>query len=146
MGNEPAGGEEMSAEDPAALSCRWMEEVWNGKRAAAIDELFAPDGIAHGLGEEGDIHGPEAFKRLHSILVEAFPDLQVTVEDVVGAGDKAVVRILVTATHTGDLPTVPATGRSVRFTGMTFTRWRDGQIVEGWNNVDFAEMMRQLTQ
>jgi steroid delta-isomerase-like uncharacterized protein len=147
MGSEPEGRRErMNIDNAAALSCRWMEEVWNGKRASAIDEMFAPDGIAHGLDDDGDIHGPEAFKKLHATLVGAFPDLHVVVEDVVGGEDKAAVRISVTATHTGDLPNLPATGRSVRFTGMTFTRWREGKIVEGWNNVDFSAMMRQLTQ
>jgi steroid delta-isomerase-like uncharacterized protein len=136
----------MYSEDAGGLSRRWMEEVWNGKRAAAIDEMFATDGIAHGLSDEGIIQGPEAFKKLHAVLVKAFPDLHVAVEDVLCVEDKGAVRFSVTATHTGDLPTVPATGRRVHFTGMTLTRWREGQIVEGWNNVDFAAMMRQLTQ
>ena len=43
---------------------RWFEEVWNKGREDAIDEMFAADGVAHGLTEEGDktMRGPEQFK------------------------------------------------------------------------------------
>ena len=37
-----------------------------------------------------------------------------------------------------------ATGKTVTFTGMTFTRWENGQIVEGWNNVDIAGILKQI--
>jgi hypothetical protein len=37
--------------DPGTLIHRWFDEVWNRGREDTVDELFAPDGIAHGLGE-----------------------------------------------------------------------------------------------
>ena len=41
----------MSDETKSILH-RWFEEVWNKGREEAIDELFAEDGIAHGLADE----------------------------------------------------------------------------------------------
>ena len=82
---------------------RWFEEVWNKGRADAIDEMFACEGIAHGLSEESssDLCGPEGFKPFFESFRRAFPDLQVTVEDTVVEGDKIAARCSVRATHTG---------------------------------------------
>jgi len=53
----------MSA-NPKTLIHRWFEEVWNQGREETIDELFARDAIAFGLGEtEQPVHGPSEFKK-----------------------------------------------------------------------------------
>src|SRR5215210_1139102 len=83
---------------------RWFEEVWNKGREEAIDEMFAIDGIAHGLaGENGqELQGPADFKPFFRKFRDAFPDIQVTIEDCITEGDKATARCRVTASHTGD--------------------------------------------
>jgi steroid delta-isomerase-like uncharacterized protein len=133
------------SEDNAARVRRWFEEVWNRGRAEVIDEMFAADGVAHGLAEEGgDLRGPEEFKVFHARFMGAFPDMQITIEDLLSDGDRTAVRLSGTATHRGDHLGVDATHRPIQFTGMTFTRWRNGQIVEGWNNVDIAGIRQQI--
>jgi steroid delta-isomerase-like uncharacterized protein len=134
----------MSAENEALIRY-WFEEVWNKGRAEVIDEMFAEDVLIHGLGEGGsDLHGPDAFKVFHSQFMGAFPDIHITVEDVLSGEDRTAARFSGTATHTGPHLGVEATGKKVTFTGMTFTRWRNGQIVEGWNNVDIAGILQQV--
>lgn len=54
------------SDENVALTYRWFEEVWNKGRAEAIDEMFAADGIAHGLGEAGvDVEGPHRRRPNH---------------------------------------------------------------------------------
>jgi steroid delta-isomerase-like uncharacterized protein len=137
--------EGVMSEDNAARVRRWFEEVWNRGRAEVIDEMFAADGIAHGLAEDGgDMRGPEAFKLFHARFMGAFPDMHITIEDLLSQGDLTAVRLTGAATHRGDHLGVDATHRPVTFTGMTFTRWKNGQIVEGWNNVDIAGIRKQI--
>lgn len=131
--------------DNEALTRRWFEEVWNKGRVEAIDEMFAEDGIAHGLSDgEEEIRGPAAFKVFHATFRGAFPDMQITMEEILCQDDKTAGRFSGQATHAGDQLGIPATGKRVNFTGMTFIRWKDGKIAEGWNNVDFAGIMAQL--
>jgi steroid delta-isomerase-like uncharacterized protein len=133
------------AQDVAALARRWFEEVWNKGRREAIDEMWDENCVAHGLLDGGaDIQGRDAFKALQTRLRGAFPDLHIEVEDVIADGDRTAMRICCTGTHLGDHLGIPPTGKKVAFTGMTIARWRDGKIVEGWNNVDMAGMMRQI--
>jgi steroid delta-isomerase-like uncharacterized protein len=124
---------------------RWFDEVWNNGNLAAIDELFAADGIAYGLGEHGiNVVGPGAFKPFVQKIRDAFPDIHIAVEQTVEEGDWIAARFSAQMTHTGGALGILPTGRRVAVSGMTMTRIANGQIVEGHNNWDIAGMMQQL--
>jgi steroid delta-isomerase-like uncharacterized protein len=127
---------------------RWFEEVWNQGRTQAIDEMLSPETHGHGLplADGKQVDDMAAFKEFHRTFRSAFPDVKVTVEDVVTEGDKQVARCLVTGTHTGDGLGRPATGKKVRFHGMTMIRMKDGKTVQSWNNFDFHTMYQQLEE
>src|SRR6185503_12959900 len=69
------------------LARRWFEEVWNARRDAAVHELLAENAVAHMEG--ADLVGPERFLEARAALVGAFPNIRVTVEDVVADVDRA---------------------------------------------------------
>ena len=129
-----------------ALMRRWFEEVWNSGRPEAISEMFAENGIAHGLSDDvnNPLRGPKGFLPFHAQFREAFPNIEVVVEDQVAEGDLVATRCSVRGKHEGDSLGVAASHSQVDFTGMTITRIRDGKIVEAWNNFDFMRMYRQL--
>jgi predicted ester cyclase len=122
---------------------RWFDEVWNNQNEAAIEEMFAEDGIGHELGPE-PIVGPENFKTFHRAFVSAYPDLKVRVEDTVVEGDKIAVRCRVAGSHNGDGIGLAPTNRPVEFTGMVMVRIKDGKIAEAWNEFNFMEMYKQV--
>jgi steroid delta-isomerase-like uncharacterized protein len=125
---------------------RWFDEVWCQKRVEAVDELMSADAIGHGLGEGGaPTRGTREFKEFHQKFCQAFPDLHIHLDEVLAEGDLTAVRFTATGSHTGDGLELPPSGRQVSFTGMVFTRWQDGQVVEGWNLIDFPAMQQQLT-
>jgi len=134
------------SEENKALVKRWFEEVWNKGRSEAIAEMFAEDGTAHGLSEDATatMKGPRDYVPFYSAFRGAFPDIIVTVEDMVAEGDKVAARCSVRGKHTGDHLGFAATDTPVDFTGITIVRIRDGKIVEAWNNFDFMRMNRQL--
>jgi len=125
---------------------RWFEEVWNKRRAEAIREMVTEDLVVHGLSDaQGEaIKGVKEFDRFHSQFVNAFPNIQVKVEDLIAEGDKVAARCTVSAKHTGDALGFAPTHADVDFTGIAIVRIKDGKIVEAWNNFDFMKMNRQL--
>jgi predicted ester cyclase len=129
-----------------ALFRRWFEEVWNKGRAEAIDEMFAPDGIAHGLSDEPGktMTGPADFKPFHRVFRGAFPNIEVNIEDAIAEGDMIAVRCSVRGKHTGDHLGIPGSDSPVEFTGMVMARIKDGMFVEVWNNFDFLRMNKQI--
>ena len=138
--------EDYETSDNASLVRRWFQEVWNGGRAEAIDEMFDEEGVAHGLADESGApcRGPAHFRVFHQRFREAFPDIEVVVEDTVSEGDKVAARCTVRGRHRGDSLGFKATDSPVEFTGMTFVRISDGKIAEAWNNFDFMSMFQQL--
>ena len=134
------------SEENTALIRRWFEEVWNKGREEAIDELFAAEGIAHGLADEAGnaLRGPQDFKPFFRKFRSAFPEIEVVVEDTVAEGDKVAARCVVRGKHQSDSLGFAATGQSTEFTGITIVRIENGKIVEAWNNFDFMTMYKQL--
>ena len=132
--------------DIKAFIRRWFEEVWNKGREEAIDEMFAEDGIAHGLADEtgAPLRGPNGFKPFFRSFRGAFPDIEVIVEDTVAEGDKVAARCRLHATHAGEGLGFAATQRPMEITGIAIVRVKDGKIVEAWNNFDFMAMFQQL--
>ena len=133
------------SEENKQLVRRWFEEVWNKGRAEAIDEMFAENGIAHGLSDDPAkaIKGPTDFRPFHTTFRQAFPNMIIDVEDMVAEGDKVAARCSVRGKHEGEFMGRAATQAPVEFTGMTIVRIRDGKIVEAWNNFDFLTMNKQ---
>ena len=128
-----------------ALVRRWFDEVWNQGREETIDELFAANGVAHGLGDtEIDLFGPNGFKPFFRNLRSSFPDIRMTIEDLVAESDKVGVRLRVEGTHRGAELGVPPTGRRITLAGIILVRISGGQIVEGWNSWDQLGLLRQI--
>jgi predicted ester cyclase len=131
--------------DLKALSRKWFEEVWNKRNLSVVPELSQPNAIAWGLAPDGKSITFDSFIPFHKRFIDTFPDFHIAVDDVIEEGDKTVVRLTATGTHTGHAMGVSPTGKRIRMTGMIMIRWKDGKIIEGWNEFDAWGMMQQLS-
>jgi hypothetical protein len=111
--------------------------------STTIDEIVAPD-VRIRTPLPVNATGADALKRVWAILLQAFPDLHVTVEDVIAEGDKVVTRNTVTGTHQGDFMGRPPTGKSVSYNEIFIFRFAGGRVAETWGVVDSLSVMRQL--
>ena len=108
-----------------------------------IDELVAPDAV---ISTPLPIAatGAELLKEVFGRLLSAFPDLRVTVEDLIAEGDKVVARDTVTGTHRGEYMGIAPTGKSITYNEIFIVRLEDGRIAETWGVVDVLSQLRQL--
>ncbi|MBV9329868.1 MAG: ester cyclase [Chloroflexi bacterium] len=133
----------MSTQDNKALIRRYYDEL-NRKSFAAYDELVAPDVTYNGaaVGRDG--------MRQFSIMVRTtFPDLRVTVDEMVAEGDLVATYFTWAGTHLAELQSpalgrVAPTNKSFRAKGMDLYRIRAGQIAEIRDSVDRLSMYQQL--
>ncbi|MFI6291388.1 ester cyclase [Nonomuraea sp. NPDC050790] len=79
-----------------------------------------------------------------TMLLRAFPDIEVTVEDVIEQGDKAVYRNTVTGTHLGEYRGIAPTGNPVTYQEIFIVRYADGLIAEIWGITDVHAQLRQI--
>jgi steroid delta-isomerase-like uncharacterized protein len=108
-----------------------------------IDELVEPDAMIR-TPLPLKVIGAQALKAVFATLHRAYPDLHVTVEDLIAEGDKVVSRNSVTGTHQGEYMGLPPTGKSVTYNEIFIFRFVNGRIAETWGVVDVFSQMRQL--
>jgi predicted ester cyclase len=135
----------MSTEENKALVRRYYEEAVNQRKLAVVDELVTPNHLSHAYpGDPDGGRGPEGLKRTLALFTTAFPDLRVTVDDMVAQADLVVTRTTSRGTHHGELMGIAPTGKQVTFTAITIDRVRDGKIVENWLELDRLGLLQQL--
>lgn len=129
--------------DYKEMAERWYGEVVSGGKTELIDELCAPDFVDHDPlpGTSADLAG---IKEFVAQIRAAFPDLQVTVDDLIGEGDRLAVRSTMRGTHEGDFMGIPATGKKVEVSNYDFVRFENDQAAEHWGVIDSAALMEQL--
>lgn len=121
---------------------RLMEAVGAGRDEEA-DELLATDFVDHNP-MPGQPPGPAGFKEWLHAARAAFPDLTVTVQDVLTDVDRLAARVRYRGTHGGSFVGVAAAGREVDFEAFHFTRFRNGRIVEWWGTADLLGALQQI--
>ena len=132
----------MSTDDNETLVRRFVEEVLAKGRIEAVDELVAPDFVSH-TWDMTDA-GRDKLKAITPQMHERLTDVEMSVDEVVAADDRVVVRLTSSATPTGDFMGVPAAGKRYSIGEIHWFRVRDGQIVEHWHQMDGLGLMRQL--
>lgn len=123
---------------------RHYDAAWNARDLSSIAETHAADFVHHDPSNPAPLRGPAGVQAQLAAVHGAFPDLRMTVDDIVAEGDAVVVRFHVEGTHGGPFAGIPATGRSVRIGGMVLHRFRDGLIVEDHVVRDTFGLMVQL--
>jgi steroid delta-isomerase-like uncharacterized protein len=119
-----------------------MFEAINKQNLAELDAVMSPDFVLHMHTQR--IQGLEEGKQVVRNEIRAFPDLHVTVEDIIAEKDRVCVCLKETATHTGEYRGLPPTGNRLSYTVAAIWRISDGKIVEGWIVYDQLEFLEQL--
>jgi steroid delta-isomerase-like uncharacterized protein len=108
-----------------------------------IDELVEPDAVMR-TPLPIEATGAQLLKEVFARLLRAYPDLHITIEDLIEESDKVVSRNTVTGTHQGENMGIPPTGKSVTYDEIFIARFAGGRIAETWGVVDVLSQMRQL--
>ena len=124
-----------------------VEEVLNGiyeaintGNLALLEKFVAPDYAEHSEGSRG----VEPFQQQVGAFRAAFPDLHVSIDDLVTDGDRFASRTTVTGTHTGDLMGLPATGKHISVEAVDIGRIENGQAKERWGGLNMYSLLTQL--
>ncbi len=136
----------MSTEDNKAKERRVFEEGLDQGKVAVLDELFAPD-FSYRDPDLPGVRTFEDFKRYTIETRSAFPDLHMTIEDMIAEGEQVAMRLTFRGTNTGDIVTprhIPATGKQVTMTEILIVRFAEGKVVELWSEADYLGGYQQL--
>ena len=110
---------------------------------SVFDEVISPQMVEHNPAP-GQAAGPEGMKEIATMLRTGFPDLQVTVEDLIAEGDKVVGRMTASGTHKGEFMGAAPTNKVVTMQEIHICRFSQGKVVEHWGLEDSMGLMQQL--
>ena len=118
----------------------FIEEAWTIGNVDVIDDIFSENYDAHPMG----VIGGSGMKQHVVGFRAAFPDLRITIDDLIAEGEIVVARATMYGTQKGEFFGIPPTGKEVNVSMFGIDRIVDGKIVEGWGEVDMLTMMQQL--
>lgn len=150
----------LSIDQRKALVRHYLETAWNGpvtdERSDTARHIAASDASQQNIPSGTDVQHSPAYvylgdeqlriplAQLRGVVRTTFPDIRLTISDLVVEGEKVVVRWFLQGTDLGGYEGHAPTGRQIRLTGITIMRMEHDIIVEEWNEVDIAGMLRQL--
>lgn len=124
---------------------RLYEDVWNGSNPTTADELVHEDYCIHDRELAATMQGPALYRALASGTREIFPDMAVTIEDLITADEKIALRWTMTGTHEGgSMFGVEPTGQEVELTAIEINRFENGKLIETWTQSDRLGLMQQV--
>jgi steroid delta-isomerase-like uncharacterized protein len=126
-----------------ALVRRMEDEIFNKRRLDAVDEFIAPEYVLR-TAAEGIANGRDAVRESIAAYLNAFPDLHISIDELVAEGDRVVGCFTFTGTHGGNLLGLPPTGRRIAARQIAIYRISDGQVIEEWEVSDQLGLMQQL--
>jgi steroid delta-isomerase-like uncharacterized protein len=127
-----------------AIARRYVAEVFSGGNAERARDYFTTDVAWHG-GALGTVTGVDTVVPVLGGFIGALSDIEATVQDAITSDDIVALRLVVSATHTGNLLGVPATGRAIRWDAVDIYRVNDdGRISEQWAFEDLAAILSQV--
>jgi len=130
----------MSLEENKAIVRRLAEAI-NEKDLTALDDLMALDFV----DLDQNLRGLDSFKKYESMFLKGFPDMYLTIKDIMAKGDRVWIRLEVTLTHTGEFRGILPTGNKIKLKSFMIWRIADGKIVARESQVwDFMDFFKQL--
>jgi predicted ester cyclase len=119
------GSGQMTRDEMKELANR-MYAALNAGNLDEVDAIYAAGFCSHAMGATGT----GAVKKAWAAVREKFPDLRVSVEDMLAEGDKVAVRTVLHGTPADQAGEPPPTL-------MEIIRIADGQIAELWGVSDW---------
>jgi len=124
------------------------ENVWNsflnGDTTVVNKDNFQTDVIV--VTNEGNLVGIEAIKNFYMNYLNGFSNIEFTIIDAFGQGDKIVKHWNFKGVHTGVFFGIPATGNKLDLSGTTLVEMKNGKIAKEQDFFDMQSMISQLNK
>jgi predicted ester cyclase len=135
--------ETLEVDQRVATVREFVAGVINGHDPERARDFFTADVVFH-AGALGTLSGIDTVATTLGGFIDALTDIDAVEQDVIASGDLVALRQVVSATHTGNLLGVPATGRRIQWDAVDIYRvLDDGRISEQWAFEDLAAILSQ---
>ncbi len=135
--------QEQLEKDIAMYQDTWLRFL-NGETSVVNEERFQEDVVV--VTSQGDLVGIEACKKHYMNFLTGFSNIEFTIPEVIGQGNRLVKHWNFKGIHTGDFFGMPASGNKLNLSGTTLVTIKDGKIAKEHDFFDMMSMVSQLTE
>lgn len=133
----------MSTQENESLTHRYVEEVLNGGKFELLDDLLSPNYKRYISPTAAPLTSETQKQRLVGLRA-AFPDMHVTIEDLIAQGDRVAFRVTLRGTHRGMFQGIAPTDKQVTVSAFDIIHIENGRISEHWGGPDLLSLLQQL--
>jgi steroid delta-isomerase-like uncharacterized protein len=123
---------------------RGIIEELNKGNTEFFNEFYAPDFFYYSPSNNPKPMPLEETQEFIKMVLRAFPDFNMSIEELIAVGDKVIVRYIIRGTHEGEFQGIPATGNKFEISSTFIIRIENGKLVEEREDADMLGMMTQL--
>jgi steroid delta-isomerase-like uncharacterized protein len=131
------------AEQNEALYRGIIEEINKGS-LEVFNEFYSPDYFYYYPSNNPKPMSREETQEFLKMLFKAFPDFNLSIEELFAVEDRIIVRYIIRGTHEGEFQGIPATGNKIEISSTFIIRIENGKVVEEREDFDMLGMMTQL--
>jgi len=104
------------------------------------------DCLVPNYDDHGDADASSADKAVEILMSthEAFPDIEVVIDELIEEGELVAFRGHFSGTHKGEFIGIPASGAKVRFEALEIFKVIDGKIIESWGYWPNSKIVEQI--
>lgn len=125
------------------LAVRFYNDVLNKGNLDLLGNIMSEDFIDYNSAPEQP-QGIEGFKQFLNMVITAFPDLQIEIEDVLAEGNKVTARLIISGIQSGSLGTIPPSNKKAKWTGIDILEIENNKIVGRWSERNLLSLMKQI--
>ena len=144
--NQNLSAKEQSAEENKKVITRYLLDIINNRKLELLGEVFPEKFVRHDLNDSTDtwMTVADQHKRLGD-LIQAFPDLQYSISDMIAEGDKVVVRVVWQGNQKNAFMKTESSGNRINYLSeIIFYRLEKGKIVERWTQLDLHSLFKKM--
>ena len=144
--NQDLSVKEQVTEKNKKIITRYLLDIINNRKLELLGEVFPEKFVRHDLNDSTDtwMTVADQHKRL-SDLIQAFPDLQFSISDMIAEGDKVVARVVWQGTQKNTFMKTESAGNRINYLSeIIFYRLENGKIVERWTQLDLHSLFKKM--
>ena len=118
-------------------------EAFGQNKPELFDQVLAPE-WQDIPPNQGQADGRDAFKPFAAHFHTMFPDLKITNDDIIEAGDKVIVRSTIEGTQAADFAGFPSKGKSFKIMAIDIHQFKDGKVIKTWHVEEWLSGLFQM--
>ncbi len=121
-----------------------LNDMWNSQDIDRLASLYAPDVEHEDVTSGVKLHGHSELRKLFLEAWEGMPDVRTKIGRIISQDNRLAWEWTMSATHAGDFPNLPATGRTFTIEGVSILEVKDGLVRSQRDFYDQASFLRQV--